>query len=149
MRRNGKCLEQIHHGSDFELHRPRLLDNFFCILAHQRATSEADCRKAKPMVRLGPSNSAGSHLCSASNRAFAATDEFVRDITCRLGAGDGRPHLRIRIIRDASGTLDSGRQLEQRCDFQAGARINPARALSVRSAPHLYWHFDNVSRHSH
>ncbi len=48
-----------------------------------------------------------------NNNAFTRANEFVRDVTCRLGAGDGGLHLHTGIIGGALGTLDVGRQLEQ------------------------------------
>ena len=94
---------------------------------------------AKPGLHPGTSDSAWDWAgILLAYPALAAAHESLVDTAHRLGTGDWRRDLCVRIVRDALGALDAGRELEQRRHLQARPRIDEDRALSVRAASDLH-----------
>ena len=125
------------HDCVLQFHYWGLLGCLHPLSAHQCATDEGRCGEAKRVVWIGASNSAGVQLFSPCELASAATDEFIADAARGWGAGGRCFRLPLGITRDALGALDSGRQLEQLRDLQAGTRANPDWAVSVGAASDL------------
>ena len=108
------------HDCGFRFNYRDLLGHLYPLLADQRNTGEDCGGKAECVVRFVASNSAGLQLRSAREPAFAPAYESIHNTARGLDRRNGRLDMRLGIVRDAVGALDTGYQLEQRRNFQTG-----------------------------